>query len=141
MAGLYHFIRLFLPSSSVQMREMTSGFSLMYFSPLTLILTLYKVISINLPKKDTIKFVQTDHGRTVEAGGKISIPSTPDYAVTFYSLIVSCIVVLVCIITHTFNLGKMPGFITCKSFITVSSRMGAEPDRKSLPRVTAAISV
>lgn len=52
-----------------------------------------------------------------------------------------CIVEAVRIITYTLNLGKMPGFIICRSFIRVSNRMGAELDRKSLPHVTAAMSV
>lgn len=53
MPGLDHFLRVSLPSSSVQMTGMISGLSLMCFSPLTLILTLYKAISISLPNTST----------------------------------------------------------------------------------------
>lgn len=51
--GLYDFQRVSLPSSSAQMTGMISPLSLMCFSPLTLILTLYKAISINLPNTST----------------------------------------------------------------------------------------
>lgn len=84
---LRHFIRFFLPSNSVQMAGMISGLSLMYFSPLTLILTLYKAISINLPNTGTSNFVQANCGKTVKPEGKIKILSTTKYVATFYSLI------------------------------------------------------
>lgn len=46
-----------------------SGLSLMYFSPLTLILTLYKAISINLTNTST--FVKADRAQASRLGEQI----------------------------------------------------------------------
>ena len=48
------FSKVNLPSRRVQMIAMSPLFSVMYFSPLTLILTLYRAISINLQQKTNI---------------------------------------------------------------------------------------
>lgn len=45
---------VFLPSSRVKMRGRSPGFSLRHFSPLTLMLTLYRAISINLQQIKTL---------------------------------------------------------------------------------------
>lgn len=101
------------PSSRVQMSGSSPEFSLMYFSPLTLMLTLYRAISINL---------QGDGRVTTEIWMTGDVQScVPD--------------------TYTFSLGKTLGFINGGRRTRVSSREWAELDIKSRPQVTAAISV